>query len=179
MSNLNCSRRWPVSLQMKKHSKAIGCNREFSDGTLCGKPVVAVFGAYPEFCTSCACKGMATKDGFAAAEQIIEQHYGRLRALVIAASVTKNPWAIKNAKERFVLLDKLCADLGTRRLMNRISVAQRLGSKDSNAGKLVNELRRVSLGSMWRSVPVERAIELRKGGFETRFIGVAWQVKVS
>jgi hypothetical protein len=161
-------------------SKVITCNREFANGDICNRPVVPVFGAWPEECTSCASRILATKKGFEAAERLIEEHFGRLRALVIAASVQDNPWAVKDTHSRFTLLDKLAADIGSRRLMMRMSIARRLdAAKKETSGKLVNEPRRTALGSMWRSVTPERAIELKQGGFETRFIGVAWQVKVS
>jgi hypothetical protein len=158
---------------------AVTCNREFIDGTVCNRPVVPVFGAYPEECTTCATRILATKEGFEVAERLIEEHFHRLRQLVIAASVADNPWIVKDTKSRFVLLDKLVSDLGSRRLMMRMSIARRLDAKKETSGKLVSEPRRTALGSMWKSVTPERAIELRQGGFETRYIGVAWQVKVS
>ena len=168
-----------MSLQTKTPSKAIGCSREFADGTVCGRPVSPCFGAYPEECTGCACRILATKDGYEIASALLEEHYGRLRQLVIAASVAGNPWIVKDLKSRFVLLDKLVSDLGNRRLMRRMAIARLLDGRKEVAGKLVTEPRRVSLGYMWRNVSPERAIELKQGGFETRFIGVAWQVKVS
>ena len=160
-------------------SRAIGCNRSFRDGTTCGRPIAPVFGVYPEECTTCATRILATKEGYEIASQVIEAHYGRLRALVIAASIKSNLWACKELKPRFALLDKLLIDMGNRKLMRAMAIAQRLSAKDAPSGKLVREPRRVSLGSMWQSVTPERAIQLRQGGFETRFIGVAWQVKVS
>jgi hypothetical protein len=160
-------------------SKAISCSREFSDGSTCNRPVSPVFGAYPEECTSCATRVLATKQGYEAASAIIETHYARLRALVIAANEHNNPWRVKDMRPRFAMLDRLLLDMGNRKLMRAMSIAQRLSAKDAPSGKLVREPRRVSLGHMWQSVSPEKAIELRRGGFETRYIGVAWQVKVS
>jgi hypothetical protein len=160
------------------HSKHIICRREFGED-VCGRPIAPVFGAFPEECTSCALRICATKDGHQAAEAILEEASSRLRALVIAADVKGNPWAAKNLHSRFTLLDKLAADLGTRRLLRAMGIAQRLDKKDSPAGKLIREPRRTSLGSMWRNVSPEMAIKHRQGGFEVRYIGVAWQVKVS
>ena len=165
---------------MANTSKVITCNREFSDGTVCGRPVAPVFGAWPEECTSCASHILATKDGFEAAERLIEEHYHRLRQQTIAASVPDNPWTNKAMYTKFALLDKFASDIGSRRLMLRMSIARRLdAAKKDTPGRLVNEPLRTALGSMWRNVTPERAIELKQGGFETRFIGVAWQVKIS
>jgi hypothetical protein len=122
---------------------------------------------------------MATKDGYEAATKIIDEAYSRLRALVIAADLKDNPWAAKNMHQRFTLLDKMAADLGTRKMLRAMGIAQRLDKKDSPAGKLVREPRRTSLGSMWKSVTPDAAIKFRQGGFNVRFIGVAWQVEVS
>lgn len=175
-----------MSSKTKTPSKAIGsravtCNREMFDGSTCNRPVTPVFGIHPEECTSCACRIFATQDGFKKASEILELHYGRLRALTLAASIPNNPWAIKNAHARFTILDRLCNDIGNSRLMRRMSLARSLSSKEKESppGKLVQEPRRASLGSMWRGVPQERAMELKRSGFEVRYIGVAWQVKIS
>jgi hypothetical protein len=170
-----------MSSQRVMPSKAIGCSREFSDGTTCGRPVSPVFGAYPEECTSCASRILATKEGFEVANKVIESHYSRLRALTLAAAIPGNLWRVDGIemRKRFQMLDKLCSDLGARKLMRPMGIASRLSAKDAPSGKLVSEPRRAGLGHMWRSVTPERAIELKKGGFETRYIGVSWQVKVS
>jgi hypothetical protein len=168
-----------MSSEMKRPSKAIVCNREFADGITCGRPVSPVYGCTPEECTTCASRILTTKAGFAATEAIVSAHYSRLRELTIAASVQHNPWAVKDIKPRFAALDKLLADIGSRKLMRAMGIAARLSAKDAPAGKLVTEPRRSALGYMWNNVSPERAIELKQGGFETRFIGVSWQVKVS
>jgi hypothetical protein len=160
-------------------SKTIVCSRQFADGSQCGKPVAPIFGAWPEECTSCASRVFATKDGFAAVEIILEEQYARLRQLTIAASIASNPWAAKDMHSRFTLLDKLAADIGSRRLMRRMSIARQLSSKKETAGRTTNEIRREGLGHRWANVPQEQALQLKQAGFKTRFIGVAWQVELS
>jgi hypothetical protein len=162
-------------------SAAIVCNREFGDGQSCGKPIVPVFGAWPEECTSCTSRVLvSSKDAREAVEQIIEEHKGRLRNLVIAAAVPGNPWRIDGLelRARFEMLEKLEADLKTRQLMRALAASARANEK-TTAGETTNEVVRTRLGYMWNAVSQERAVQLKQAGFETRFIGVGWEVKVS
>lgn len=168
-----------MSSKTQTPSKAIACNREFADGTTCNRPVVPVFGCWPEECTQCACRILATRDGYELASVVLEEHYTRLRELVIAASIKSNPWAAKDMHARFTLLDKLALDMGNRRLMARMNIARMLDNRKETASKTTNVVKRENLGHRWTDVSQARAMELKRAGFDVRFIGVAWQVELS
>lgn len=160
-------------------STNIVCNRQIGkDGATCGRPIVPVFGAWPEECTNCATRVMVnTKEGREAFAEILEQQRTTLRRLAVTASLPGNVWRVDGLelRERFRLLDELEAKVVGRQRMRAMNIAQRLSSK----GETSNEPRRSSLGHMWNKVPQERAMELKQAGYEVRYIGVAWQVKVS
>lgn len=157
-------------------SNHIVCNRVVDKtGKTCGQPIIPVFGAWPEECTSCATRVLVnTKEGREAFTEILEQHRGTLRRLVLAGSVPGNVWRVDGLelRDRFRLLDELETKVIGRQRMRAMNIAQRLGGRS-------REPRREGLGHMWNSVTPERASELKKSGFEVRYIGVAWQVKVS
>lgn len=158
-------------------SATIVCNRQIGDKA-CGRPITPVFGAYPEECTTCAMRILVnTQEGREAFGRILDEHYQKLRMLAIAAAVPRNDWRVDGIelRQRFQMLEALEKQVAARRLMRSMNIAQRLSEK----GVTKHEVRRVSLGHMWNSVSQDRAIKLKQAGFEVRFIGVGWQVKVS
>jgi hypothetical protein len=156
-------------------SAAITCSRKVGE-KFCGRRIIPVFGVYPEICTNCALGVIVnSKEGQQAFEKVLDDHYHRVRALVVAGAVPRNDWRVDGLElhQRFQMLEAFEKQIAARRLMRAMNIAQRMADNSTN------EARRASLGYMWGSVDADRAIALKKAGFEVRYIGVEWQVKIS
>jgi hypothetical protein len=114
----------------------------------------------------------------------LEECRSRVRLLIVAASEPNNPWKQDGleSKRQLDILEELMSKAELKRRMTKMGIAKRIERQrlDRNEGKTTkNGPQRTSLGTMWKTIDKDRALRLKQNGFQTRFIGTGWQVKLS
>src|ERR1700675_2130528 len=114
----------------------------------------------------------------------LEECRSKVRLLVIAASEKDNPWKQDGleSKRQLDILEELINKAELKRRMTKMGIAKRIERQrlDRNEGKDTEKGPvRTSLGTMWKTIDKDRALRLNQSGFQTRFIGTGWQVRIS